>query len=342
MSLATQAETNAGAVKWSRLGFTFEARAELYQTQQQKLLLASTDIAETLSEIQLEKLAPDIREQIKNKPIVLIFEKNSATDAMFFPPGTKRDGAEWIITLNPVLLDTPNYQRIIVHEYFHAAHHSVKPNEKSWVREGLAQLFEYQVYGGFNFAHIHAGLTESNFPLEASFDVNNYQPEKYGNTLLYFYYLTTHCDKNEQLFWALTQSEDNGREGITQALQAASTCRDFASTATGFSLAKIMNSYSGFDQSAQTFIHASAQRLSIDSQNEKKALAYPESYWKNIKAYQPQRLSQLTAIELAKSAPETTKWWGVEKNYPNRIKAIKPTEISTLAKSWDIGFFIAE
>ncbi|WPU65222.1 hypothetical protein [Peredibacter starrii] len=333
----------AANVRWSRLGFVFEAKDELYRNQQQDLLLASTDIAEQLSDIQLSKLPSEARDKIKHKTITLIFEKNASTDAVFYPPGTKagRGNDEWIITLNPALISTPDYLKIISHEYFHAVHYSINPNEVSWVREGLAQLFEYRLYNGFNFAHTHAGLTKNEFPLEAEFDINDYRPEKYGNTLLYFYYLTSHCDKDDTLFWTLVNSGGSGRDGINRALQLENSsiplCRDFSSSAEGFSLAKMANSYSGFEQSSLTFIMPSSHRLQIDAQKELSLLANPDKFWSSIQSYQPQRLSLKTAQELIKTAPASFKWWGLEKNYPNRIKALKPQDLMTLSPAWDVG-----
>lgn len=336
------------SMTWSRLGIQFEASNDLYHHQQLKLLSASTDIAETISNIKDEFLPSLVREYFKTKKLIIIFEKKSDTDAMFFPPGTLRESAieEWIITLNPAVTDSQNYLRIIAHELFHAVHHLYNPEEETWIREGMAQIFENMVFGGFNYAHIHAGLTKSNFPLEAHFDHHQYEAEKYGNTLLYFHYLNSHCGLDSALFWTMLENREPGRNGITEALNRINSphpvCQNFTTSASGYSLAKLVNNYSGFEQSPHTYILSSDQRLSYNKVIDEQILDAPVLFWSEFAPYRPMKVSLVSAIMLAPTAPSETQWWALEKNYPNRVKQIQPSEMSQLSNSWEVGFFLAK
>ena len=138
--------------------------------------------------------------------------------------------------------------------------------EEDWVKEGMAQLFEWKVTGRFFRKHLEQGLEKLTTPLITSYDHGHYQPELYGHHLLYFYYLTQNCG-GENLFWEMAQgysslsllskvmaplvpahpSEDlKGANKINYHLLSSVQsfklqCRDFQSSALHFQIARILN-----------------------------------------------------------------------------------------------------
>jgi hypothetical protein len=337
----------ASDVRWTRLGIRFEARPDIYRAATPQLLAASAEISEAITNLQAEHLAAVHPTFLRDHALVVRFEKRGATDAMFFPPRTFAPASEeWYITLSPGLLSSPTYLRTVAHEYFHAVHHALNPWEEDWIREGLAQLFEHLVFGGFNFAHVHAGLTTSDVALEEPFDPNRYRPEQYGNTLLYFYYVNAQCAPGNAFFWRLVAGRVPGRAGVTAALEGlaapAPHCRSFAATAAAFSLAKLINGYSGFEQSPVTFLVNTDKRLSLDRARERQLLAAPAELWRRLAPWRPLRVSLPTALALAASAPPPIRWFGLERSYPNRVRELAPGDLTSLTNKWDVGFFRAD
>ncbi len=344
---ALAAGDSTGVTRWNRLGISFEARTEVFRSSQSQLLSASTEIAYAITNLQEEHLNAVHDTFLKDHALVILFEKNSGTDAMFFPPKTLRpDSEEWIISLSPGLLSSPTYLRIVAHEYFHAVHFALNPGELDWIREGLAQLFEHIVFGGFNAAHVHASLTNSDYGLEETFDPNSYSPEKYGNTLLYFYYINTQCSLNNALFWNQIRASSPGRSGISNTLSKLASplahCRNFETSAAAFSVARLVNAFSGFEQSSATSILNTDKRLSIDPTFERRLIANPLEYWRRLKHWRPIRITSPTALIIAPSSPIDIRWLGLERAYPYRVRELGSRDLRGLGPKWDVGLFRAD
>lgn len=333
--------------RWSRLGIQFEATSEVFQGSQAQLLSASAEIAETITKLQEEHLKAVHKTFLRDHSLVVLFEKTSATDAVFYPPRTLRpENEEWFITVSPGILSSPTYLKIVAHEYFHAVHFALNPGELDWVREGMAQLFEHLVFGGFNTAHVHSSLTQSEHGLEEAFDPSTYIPEKYGNTLLYFYYVNSQCSFDNQFFWGHLLEGASGRSGISRTLAKLASpeahCRSFESTATAFSVARLVNNFSGYDQSSATSILTVDQRLPTNRDRERRLLANPTDHWRKLSAWRPIRITLPTAMILAPSAPSDVKWFGLENSYPHRVRELTPRDLGRLPSKWDVGFIRAD
>lgn len=319
----------AEEVRWTRLGIQFTADASVFDSKKSELLGISDEIADLATTV-LGEIPPEIAAPFQRESLVFSFIKQASTDAVFYPPGELRKSEEFIITVNPALIHSPSFERLLAHELFHAVHYLHNKRELSWVREGLAQLFESHLYGGFNPSTVVTALTTNEFPLESDFDVTDYQREKYGNTFLFFYYLSTHCDPDRTLLWRMVTHGSTGRAGIDRILQP-SHCGDFLKAAEDFSVAKIVNTYSGNSQSDQTFLIPSLAKFTIDPRLESRI------QWEALGSFQPQRLSMKRALELSRSAPQDAHFWAIERRYPNRVKQITVRELRDLDAGWDIG-----
>ncbi|MEK6707083.1 MAG: hypothetical protein AABZ06_15000 [Bdellovibrionota bacterium] len=160
------------------------------------------------------------------------------------------------ICIQPKMLDTADLLRLLMHEYFHVIHYILHPNEEPWLREGLAQWFEFKAIGRFNSTNVGEAFLKPTTPLKGSYERFKINNAQYGHDFLYIYYLWSQCG-GDQLIWSIIQGEDGifGEQNITNALKAATTkqqtklqskaaldqCSDFASSARAFEIAKILN-----------------------------------------------------------------------------------------------------
>lgn len=141
----------------------------------------------------------------------------------------------------------------LVHEWFHALHFLIHPNEAPWVQEGLATLFvyltaeeDYPKYPGQGF---YDALKGSSTPLKFPFDPRKYiVSEAYGHVFLYFLYLYRNCEGSkggDDLFWRLAASKNGvyDEDTINLALQGtdADFCGDFKMSAIRAEIARFHN-----------------------------------------------------------------------------------------------------
>lgn len=337
MSLALARSSLASEMfSWSKLGIYYEANSSWYSSNKDLAEKVGIEISDLITELFQNEIPPQYSDIVLQKKIVIIFEKSAETDAVFFPPKKylpTRD--EWIITINPALLNSPDYLRIISHEFFHAIHYAINPNEKDWIREGLAQLFEYKIHNSINKKNLHSALTKSEYPLETEFNISNYNSEKYGNSFLYFYYLATHCSSIENTLWNLVKSSESGRESINSFLKDISSnkseCKNFSSSAESFSLAKAINSYTGYEQTNKYFLISSSFTMQKEV-NLSKALP----------SFMPERLSLETVKKFYTLIPANIQLWAFEKNFPNRFKKIQVQDLTKLSSDWDIILLCAD
>ena len=227
-------------------------------------------------------LPKDVKKLIKDKRFVFTMVEGLSPYGAFVPDLTKSWDIEnhnlffndqdlynddyLHILFNPFEKKKERF-RILSHEYFHAIHHLLNPAEEDWVKEGLAQLFEWKVTGLPFRPHLEAGLKNLTTPLIAEYDHNKYSSEVYGQHLLYFYYLEKNCG-GEKLFWDIARSMylspiaknvlslDRGQKSTLKRIGIENIdirlknnihtfkeqCRDFDQSALSFQLARILNS----------------------------------------------------------------------------------------------------
>lgn len=252
----------------------------------------------------LDSIVPkEIEEKMSSYKITLLFSSQKNHEGIFYPPGKHpivKNEKELVIELNPAILSSRNYLRLITHEVFHAIHFIINPNEVSWVREGLAQYFEYMIHGSMNDRNLLAALKNSTTPLIGEYDINEYDPEQYGHNFLYFYFLIKNCStSNKDIFWDLAEAKNEeiytSHLGIDSVLSNISSskkmCSSFTLSATQFELARVINHYSGMSQKSDTFIlsHIEEMDTNISFEQNFSKLSYLEkrNFFKELPSFLP-------------------------------------------------------
>lgn len=214
------------------------------------LLLLSAPFAAkaTLSfEVVNANVAPNILERIlheipklpelSNKKIKLIFTASAPRDGLFVPPNE--------IFISQKHLGSNGLTSLLTHEVFHAIHYLINPDEEPWVREGMAQFFEFIVTKNLNAKNLQAAIKNPLTPLIGEYDFKKPNDAQYGHNLLYFHYLFTHCG-GENLFWKISRGLNGlrGKELISTILDDEDhkeECTSFESSAISFLVAKNHN-----------------------------------------------------------------------------------------------------
>lgn len=188
---------------------------------------------------------------LNNSITTIVLDETSGVDGLFYPkdqhPCFKDNNT---IVLNPNLLNSPQIINILTHEYFHYIHYQLNPLEKDWIKEGLAQFFEYQMNHQLNADQIMSSLTQSSYSLFAEFDIKEPSNEKYGTTFLFFKYLYDQCyseiyPPNEFIkkFLVSTSSTKELKNSIDIFMNYSKSlsCESFEQVALNFSLARVIN-----------------------------------------------------------------------------------------------------
>lgn len=238
--------TSVFAVSWESGGRRFVAADALYQSNPSRLQTAANQLADHLNHIH-QTYFPETVESV-----TIVFDSTAGVDALFYPAGTYSGALQSEIPTGPIIafnvrnITNQNLWRLVGHEYFHAIHHQTAPDEESWVKEGLAQKFEKDVYNGTTHSHVRAALSESMHPLEEAFNVSEPSPERYGNTFLFFHYMEESCGtENVWRLFLETPAGNSGRATIQSVLDRIGstnpTCQTSRALMTQFVLAKLIN-----------------------------------------------------------------------------------------------------
>ena len=187
-----------------------------------------------------EKISPNIPDALKNKItqrwIKIEFEKDLEKGALFIDHPNKSEPL--ILRVRSTLVNDPTFFRLLTHEWFHALHYVVHPDEPSWVREGLAQVFESIVLGGYNGPNLIDALERSTTRLDYDFKIYQVNREAYGHTFLYFYYLYQKCGKQD-VFWKMV--EQGVEFALSQMVNKPNYCSDFKTSVVYAELARFHN-----------------------------------------------------------------------------------------------------
>jgi hypothetical protein len=235
-----------------------------------------------------------VQNQISPYEITFIFTSLITHEGVFYPPGRHpilKGEKQLVIELNASILKSSNYLRLITHELFHAIHFVLNPREVAWVREGLAQYFEYKIHGSINDRNLLSALRSSTTPLVSDYDINQYDPEQYGHNFLYFFYLVRNCSsQQDDFFWDLVTEKsdpnhlsDSGIDFVLKKQNSSkSMCTSFLESASKFELARVINQYSGVQQSRDTFIISHVEGIGVNLFFEKNFLQMNVSERKNF------------------------------------------------------------
>lgn len=240
---------NASAAQSNMVSFGVDKNvyAKMSEDQKNKLIQKIQELNEFIESNIKTKIPSDIL-NLTDFKIKISFTDKAGRDGLFVP---KEEGEhEHKITLQLVQVYSSGIKALLAHEIFHAIHFEINPNEAAWVREGMAQVFEYMTTGELNGRNLSAAVSNPLTPLLGTYDVDNSDPAQYGHNQLYFYYLYSHCGK-ENLFWKLAAGKnENGEKGsflidtiLAEMKSTKLECKDFAESAIAFEVAKVNNKY---------------------------------------------------------------------------------------------------
>jgi hypothetical protein len=169
---------------------------------------------------------------------------DSATgDGAWFVDPEKTQG-ELTIVVNPLVFSSSDFPRLLTHEMFHLIHYLVHKNEPAWIREGLAQNFEFIVYQKLNLPNIKAAFQGDWVEMTSQYDLANPDRRLYGRSLLYFSYLIRECG-GTSLFWKLVLHKALDVDGINEVLSAQSNsseiCSSYKSSRAHFEAGMVIN-----------------------------------------------------------------------------------------------------
>ena len=258
-------------------------------------------------------LPSQVRKAIAGRKILITLKKDPGDDGVFIDD----EGPDFSISIRHSELRTENARQILAHEFFHAVHHALRPGEPAWIREGLAQLFEFRVLGYFNELNMKAAFADFSTPLEGTYVVGKTSRAQYGHDLMYFYYLWANCGR-DRLFWRIASS------GLETAFNEVAShfdleqCRGFEKSAVHFEIARAQNEFDGTANSNEqihflwpTTLPASQPR-SVLSANEINLL----------NRFQPVTLTADTVLP-PRMSKEVQLYW-LQKSFPYAVTTITP------------------
>lgn len=195
-----------------------------------------------------EKITPIVPSHLQNKIskrwVKIEFQKDLEKGALFIDHADETQPL--LLRVRSTLVNDPSFYRLLSHEWFHALHFVVHKDEPAWLREGLAQVFEHLVLGGYNGPNLIEALEYSTTRLDHEFKIDQVNREAYGHVFIYFYYLYQKCGK-QAIFWKLVESTvgkfaDQSIDGaLSQMVDNPDYCADFNQSVIHAELARFHN-----------------------------------------------------------------------------------------------------
>lgn len=245
MALFMSFQTASADTNLVSFGIDKEVYSKMSEDQKNKLIQRIQELNEFIEKNVKTKVPKNILNSLDFK-IKISFTDKPGRDGLFVPK--EEDENEHKITIQLVQVYSNGAKALLAHEIFHAIHFEINPNEAAWVREGMAQVFEYMTTGELNGRNMAAAIANPLTPLLGTYDVDNNDPAQYGHNQFYFYYLYSHCGK-EKLFWNLAAgNNNNGEKGsylidsiLADMKSLKPECKDFTESAISFEVAKVQN-----------------------------------------------------------------------------------------------------
>ena len=236
-----------GAESFVRFSIDKSLFETMDSTQQGALVSKSQEILNFINGNLLKKIPTDVQEKIKDLKIKVYLTDVPGRDGLFIP----QESGEHTISIQLIQMHSNGINALLAHEIFHAIHFHLNPDELPWMREGMAQLFEFITTGELNGMNLYAAIHNPMTPLLGEYSPEEKNPAQYGHNQLYFYYLYNHCG-GDKLFWKITKGDnENGEKGsflIDRALKEMDLsnveCQDFSESAIIFEVAKAHNQMS--------------------------------------------------------------------------------------------------
>lgn len=185
-----------------------------------------------------------------NTKINIEFANISHVDGLFL---RQMDSKKIILSFS--IIHSDSFEQVLTHEVFHAIHDNLKKEEESWVREGLAQMFEYIILEKYNSTNVSQSF-QQNVYFFSHYSLSNNDRSLYGQHFLYFYYLFNHCG-GHNLFWKLAtlDTDKKGVELINKVLKTINSpkkqCTNFTQSFIYFQISRLVNSYTMKDDSLE-------------------------------------------------------------------------------------------
>ncbi len=212
----------------------------LFHTRAEKL-------AEWIRKSVFTKVPVEQRQILEGRKFVIAIDSELPTDGLFEDPGELTDTDEIQVSVHRSHFMGPNADQLMAHELFHAFHFLLHPGDEPWLREGLAQLFEFRTLGRLNGKNVRLSFEKPSTPLQGDYSPANRRPETYGHALLYFYYLWRNCGGDE-LMWKITTAPVNGTQAVDYGLSHVHQtqivplpCANFSQSASFFEVARFRN-----------------------------------------------------------------------------------------------------
>ncbi|MDD4975723.1 MAG: hypothetical protein PHY93_15305 [Bacteriovorax sp.] len=235
------------ALSWGEefVNFSIEKNiyANLSSDQQQDIVAKISELNIFFKNDVYPHIPTSVLEKIKDLQVTINFSDKTGRDGLFIP-GSENHKHKIIVQL--IQINSNGLKSLLAHEFFHAVHFEINANEAPWVREGMAQLFEYIVTNEFNGTNLQAAIMNSLTPLIGNYGLEDINAAQYGHNMLYFYYLYKHCG-GDQFFWSMAEGVDElkGAYLIDSILSAQNSkkaeCKNFLSSAISFEVAKLHN-----------------------------------------------------------------------------------------------------
>lgn len=220
--------------------------SKMSEDQKNKLIQKIQELNDFV-ELQVRtKIPAELIEQTIDLKINISFTDKPGRDGLFVP----QDSGDHKISIQLVQVYSNGIKALLAHEIFHAIHYQINPDEVTWVREGMAQVFEFITTKELNGRNMAAAIQNPLTPLLGTYDVEDNDPAQYGHNQLYFYYLYTHCGKDD-LFWKIAAGQTgSGIKGsflidaiLAEMNLAKPECKDFTESAITFEVAKVHNQF---------------------------------------------------------------------------------------------------
>lgn len=229
--------------------------SKMSEDQKNKLLQRVQELNTFIEEQVRTKIPAELIEKTQALKIKISLTDKPGRDGLFVP----QDSGEHTISIQLVQVYSNGAKALIAHEIFHAIHYQINPDEAAWVREGMAQLFEFITTNELNGRNLSAAISNPLTPLLGNYDVEQNDPAQYGHNQLYFNYLYSHCGK-DQFFWKLAAGKDQGAlkgsfliDAILSEMNLSQgECKDFTESAIAFEIAKVHNKFQYANQAEKS------------------------------------------------------------------------------------------
>jgi uncharacterized protein YjaZ len=231
---------SAVTIKFSIDKNTFE---NLSNFEQEKLISRAGELKKFIDKDILSHVPNEILDKLDNLEVTIKLGDQNSRDGLFIP-GEELHKHQ--LAINLIQLNSNGIKSLIAHEFFHAIHFEINPDEDAWIREGMAQNFEFIVTNELNGVNLQATINNPYTPLIADYEIENKNPAQYGHDLLYFHYIYNHCGK-DTLFWRIASGMNNesGSKLIESALIKSGIereeCRSFYASAIHFEVSRWHN-----------------------------------------------------------------------------------------------------